>query len=127
MKGSVFGVSQLLFADDTIIFYGLEEDQASTFRGLFQSYEHASGQIVNFNKTAASFTKGVNLERRRCTATCLDIREALSHDEFLRLPSYIGDQRRNRFYPFLTILRSVLWVRWEGSALGLVGRHWLKQ
>jgi len=64
-------------------------------------YEAASGQKINFAKTDVSFSKGVQPERRNQIAICLDIREVLSHDKYLGLPTHIG---RSKKQPFLFVV-----------------------
>ena len=51
-------------------------------------YEKNSGQSVNFSKTNATFSKGVSAERIKRITLFLDIREVLSHDKYLGVPTF---------------------------------------
>jgi len=64
-------------------------------------YEVAFGQKVNFAKTDAVFNKGVNPEWWNAITLCLDIREVLSYDKYLGLPTMIG---RSGKKPFLFVI-----------------------
>ena len=85
-------ISHLLFADDTLIFYGAEEEQAEAIRQLLHQYEEASGQAMNLAKTQV-FSKGVKCDRRSRITHLLDIREILSYDKYLGLPTFVGRSR----------------------------------
>ena len=58
------------------------------------TYEKASGQAVNFSKTNVMFSKGVKPDKRARITQMLNIREALSHEKYLGLPTFVGTSRR---------------------------------
>lgn len=51
--------SHLLFAYDTIVFTGATQDEVGKILECFHTYEQASGQWVNFEKTKLSFCRNV--------------------------------------------------------------------
>ena len=55
-------ISHLLFADDSLLFCKAEEGEC---REPMQIYEKASGQAVNFSKSAIMFGKGLDKDNRR--------------------------------------------------------------
>ena len=83
-------MSHLLFANNTIIFCGTEEDQVNSAQHVLHTYEVASTQAINFNKTNVLFSKGVKDDRRARIVHLLDIQEVLSYDKYLGLPIFVG-------------------------------------
>ena len=53
-------VSHLFFVDDSIIFSRASEDKCSTIINILNTYERASGQKVNFEKSSFFFSPNVN-------------------------------------------------------------------
>jgi len=94
-------ISHLLFADDTIILYGVEEKQVDAICLLLHHYKEASGQAINLAKTNVLFSRGVKCDKRTRITHSLDIREVLSYDKYLGLPTFIG---RSHKKPFLFIV-----------------------
>lgn len=52
-------VSHLFFADDSIIFANASVQECSNIANIISTYERASGQRVNYDKTQISFSKNV--------------------------------------------------------------------
>ena len=48
-------MSHLLFADDTLLFFKAEEEQARNVKQVLHAYERATGQIINPAKCSALF------------------------------------------------------------------------
>lgn len=57
-------------------------------------YELASAQMVNFNKTTVSFSKGVSYSNRGELVELLEVRDVNVHDKYLRLPTVIGRSKK---------------------------------
>ena len=80
-----------------MIFYAAHQDQAIILKGILQKYELASGKTINFAKTDVVLSKRVSAERRNQITLCLDIREVLSHDQYLGAPTFVGRSRQKSF------------------------------
>lgn len=52
-------ISDLLFADDSIVFCRATEDECRVLMQTLREYQRASGQAVNFAKSAITFAKGI--------------------------------------------------------------------
>lgn len=52
-------ISHLLFADDSIVFCRATEDECRVLMQTLREYQRASGQAVNFAKSAITFAKGI--------------------------------------------------------------------
>ena len=62
-------------------------------------YEQASGQQVNLEKSSVFFAKGIAQERKEAITQELGIQEALAHDKYLGLPTYIRRSKKRAFIP----------------------------
>ncbi|XP_021761357.1 uncharacterized protein LOC110726197 [Chenopodium quinoa] len=87
-------ISHLLFADDSIIFSGANAEEVATIIQVLHTYESASGQLVNFDKTTVSFSKGVSEDMRVALAGILGVRMVDIHDKYLGLPTVVGRSKR---------------------------------
>ncbi|XP_061993634.1 uncharacterized protein LOC133711546 [Rosa rugosa] len=83
-------ISHLFFADDFFIFMNAESDECTRLRQIFQWYEEASGQQVNFQKSCISFSKNVTLEFQEELAAVLGVERVDKHDEYLGLPTEVS-------------------------------------
>ena len=87
---------------------------------ILHTYQKASKQVVNFSKTNVMFSKGVKLDKRARITHMLDIREDLSHEKYLGLPTFIGKSRRKPLLFIMDCIKKRLssWmdqlVSWEG-------------
>ncbi|XP_027152248.1 uncharacterized protein LOC113752330 [Coffea eugenioides] len=55
-------LTHLFFADDSIIFCKANKNEAVEIMKVLKTYENASGQLVNLDKSAVFFTKNVDDE-----------------------------------------------------------------
>ena len=79
-------------------------------KNIFLLYEKASGQQVNFNKSSVVFSKDVPQQRRDEIIITLDVREVLSNEKYLRLPTHVGHSKKKAFGVLRIILRRSLGV-----------------
>ena len=82
-------LSQLFFADDS------------------NTYERASGQKVNYDKTEISFSKGVSYQLRKDIVEILGVKEVDGHVKYLGLPTIIGRFKKAIF----SCLRDRIWKK----------------
>ena len=92
-------ISHLLFADDSIIFCSASKDEAEAIKSILYSYEVALGQKARFDKPNVMFEKGIPADRKNDTLLILDIREVLSYDKYLELPTRIKRSKNKVFMP----------------------------
>lgn len=90
-------ISHLFFADDGIIFFKADASTCRNIRECLESYEKALGQVINFDKSALTFspqTKTLNQERVK---HFLQIRESRSRELYLGAPSFSLKNKRVQF------------------------------
>jgi hypothetical protein len=56
------GISHLLFADDTLVFFETSAGQAAVLRGVLEKYEKGTGQLINLAKSSLLFGSGCSEE-----------------------------------------------------------------
>lgn len=50
-------ITHLFFADDSLIFFNATKDNTDLVRDSLNEYERASGQLINYDKSAITFSK----------------------------------------------------------------------
>jgi hypothetical protein len=58
-------ITQLLFADDSLLLLKVVEENVSHLQNVLQLYEECSGQIVNKGKSAVLFSKNTGMQQRK--------------------------------------------------------------
>lgn len=66
-------VSHLFFADDTVIFCRVEEDEVMSVMDVLKCYGEASGQVINTEKSSLYFGANCTKQRRKRIASCTNI------------------------------------------------------
>jgi hypothetical protein len=90
-------ISHLFFADDSLSFCRATKDEVNVIATIIQTYERASGQLVNYNKSEMVTSKGVN------NTTKIEITQILPmaiKDHFtiyLGMPTIAGRSKRQIF------------------------------
>lgn len=111
-------VSHLFFADDSVIFARASVGDATTIKDILHSYEHLSGQKINFEKCEISFSKGLCRQRRDSIRSLLDMREVQRHDKYLGLPTIFDRSKKIS----LSGIRDRIWKKLQGWKEKLLSR-----
>ena len=90
-------ISHLFFADDSIIFGRDDLDCCQLIKDILAKNERASGQVINLQKSAISFSPNLSIERKHMITDCLGLLTGGAHDIFLGLPSFVGWDKRRIF------------------------------
>jgi hypothetical protein len=105
-KGDVHGVkicrnapiiSHLLFADDCFIFFRASDSEAGTMKNILSTYEAASGQAINLQKSEIYCSKNVSPAIRNSVSNILGVQQVLGTGKYLGLPSMVGRSRKATF------------------------------
>lgn len=90
-------ISYLFFADDSFLMFKADPVSCTSIKECLECYEVASGQVINFENSALSFspeTLPINQERVK---QILRIRQSRSHDMYLGVPSFSMRRKRYQF------------------------------
>ncbi|KAK4400574.1 putative mitochondrial protein [Sesamum angolense] len=115
-------VSQLLFADDTLIYCQATVDAALSILEVLRIFGRAAGQEINFNKSSVVFSINTPSALREGIQGTLQIRVENRHDLYLGLPSVVGKSRRSVFQS----IRDRVWNRicgWNERNLSQAGKE----
>uniref|UniRef100_A0A2N9G3M9 CCHC-type domain-containing protein n=1 Tax=Fagus sylvatica TaxID=28930 RepID=A0A2N9G3M9_FAGSY len=83
-------ISHLFFADDSILFCQATREACTTIQEILDTYEVASGQQINREKTNVFFSKNTKPEQRDILKNQLGVQEIRQHEKYLGLPSLIA-------------------------------------
>lgn len=115
-------ISHLLFADDSFLFFRATDSKFQTVKDILSSYERASGQAVNLQKSEVSFSSNVNHDAQVRLAQLLGVVQSLGSGKYLRLPSIVGRNRKATF----TYIKDRIWQKvstWKRKMLSMAGRE----
>jgi ribonuclease HI len=130
-RGSLQGISlcrngpkitHLFFADDCLLFSKATLRDCAIIQGILTTYENASGQQVNRDKTAIFFSKAAPMTTQNAIKDSLGVPIIRQYEKYLGLPSLVG---RHRVASFSHIKERV-WSKikgWKGRILSQAGRE----
>ncbi|XP_010682933.1 uncharacterized protein LOC104897695 [Beta vulgaris subsp. vulgaris] len=111
-------ISHLFFADDSILFTRAALQECSVVADILSTYERASGQKINFDKSEVSFSKNVDDSRKNDIRSLFGVREVERHEKYLGLPTVIGRSKKMVF----TVLKERVWKKLQGWKEKLLSR-----
>ncbi|KAK7275182.1 hypothetical protein RIF29_16291 [Crotalaria pallida] len=115
-------ISHLFFADDNIVFSRASKEEAMVICSILHSYETASGQRVNYDKSELSFSRNVPSSRINEVEDLTKIKAVERHTKYLGLPTLIG---RSKSYIF-DFVKDRVWKKlkgWKEKSLSRAGRE----
>ncbi|XP_019179229.1 PREDICTED: uncharacterized protein LOC109174447 [Ipomoea nil] len=87
-------ISHLFFADDSLLFFKANLQEAMEVKRCLGVYEAYSGQAVNFNKSSISFNRNTLDELKDLVAGALGVSQADDFGKYLGLPSVVGRNKK---------------------------------
>ena len=90
-------ISRLFFANDSIIFCRATSVECAHLEHILETYEQASSQRLNHDKTTLFFNKNRTLEVQEDIKHRFGAEVIRQHETYLGLPSLVGHSKRNTF------------------------------
>lgn len=90
-------ISHLLFADDSPLFSRANTTEARNIMEILQKYQSASRQLVNFDKSEASFSSNVKQEERETIQRMMGITTIQRHTKYLGISIIFGRSKEEIF------------------------------
>ena len=91
------GISHLLFADDSMLFFKGSIDQAIVIKNILTKYEKGTGQLLSPDKCSMMFGKKCSLENQVAIMVILKITVDGFEDKYLGLPVPEGRMKAGKF------------------------------
>ncbi|KAG7541952.1 Endonuclease/exonuclease/phosphatase superfamily [Arabidopsis thaliana x Arabidopsis arenosa] len=114
-------ISHLLFADDTMFFCKAESKDVATLLSILQKYESASGQMINPQKSAITFSAKTVPEIRERIKSQLGIQSEGGLGKYLGLPELFGRKKKDLFTILVDRIRQRA-CSWSSKFLSAAGK-----
>jgi hypothetical protein len=108
------GVSHLLFADDSLLFFKANGEQVLKIKEILETYATSTGQLINPSKCSIMFGNSCPVETRAEVRTVLGVRQETFEAKYLGLPTPEGRMSNGKFQSLQNRLARCL-VEWDDS------------
>ena len=115
-------VTNLMFADDSLLFCQASRDEGETIAEILQTYERASGQSINLEKSSVYFSSNTSEKQKGQILEALGVQEVDRFESYLGLPTLIGRAKYSTF----SYLKDRIWKKlqgWKGMLLSRAGKE----
>lgn len=115
-------ISHLFFADDSLLFVRATEEEVEHVLDVLSTYEAASGQKLNMEKSEMSYSRNLEPEKINTLQMKLDFKAVEGHEKYLGLPTFIGSSKKRIFQT----IQDRVWKKlkgWKGQCLSQAGRE----
>ena len=115
-------VTNLMFADDLLLFCQATQAEGETIAKILQTYARDSGQSINLEKSSAYFSSNTLDNQKQQILEILGVKEVDRFETYLGLPTLIG---RAKYHTF-SYLKDRIWKKlqgWKGMLLSRAGKE----
>ncbi|XP_019190015.1 PREDICTED: uncharacterized protein LOC109184468 [Ipomoea nil] len=115
-------ISHLFFADDSLLFFKANVQEASAIKQCLTRYENLSGQVVNYHKSSICYSKNTQDDSREEVAQILGVTQAPNFGKYLGLPSFVGRNKKAAFSYIEDKIRQRI-LSWNKKLLSQAGKE----
>lgn len=90
------GVSHLMFADDTLMFFKANSEQANFVKGVISRYANATGQLINPQKCSIQFGESCPSNVQQEIRQVLEVVQEEFEAKYLGLPTPDGRMHKGK-------------------------------
>lgn len=90
-------ISPLLFTDDCYLFFKATKAEKNVMKRILDRYAEISGQIINFHKSAVTFSPNTRVAERGEVCTQLGVQDKEDPGKYLGMPMRIGSKKKSVF------------------------------
>ena len=91
------GISHLLFADDSLLFFKANSDQANKVKNILDNYERATGQLISPSKCSLLLGNKCSQEDGQDVINILNVVTVTFEEKYLGLPVPEGRMVKGKF------------------------------
>lgn len=91
------GISHMLFADDTLLFFKADRQQAIRVQQLINKYANGTGQLINLDKGSIMFGQSCSQVVKDEVKAALQVTQSSFEAKYLGLPTLEGRMNRGKF------------------------------
>jgi len=88
-----------LFADDSLLFFKADAEQASCIKNIMQLYCRCNDQLINPQKYSVLFGTLFSSEAKNSVRGVLQIEKEAFDEKYLGLPTTEGKMNKDKFQP----------------------------
>jgi hypothetical protein len=117
-------LSHLFFADDSLLFSRASSHEATKILDILATYEQASGQMVNLDKSEASFSRNVRTEDKDMICNMMGAKVVEAQSRYLGFPIPFGRSKKAVF----SFVMDRVWKKvkgWKERFLSRAGKETL--
>jgi len=103
-------ITHLLFADYSLIFCRVKEEECQSLLEVLAKYERASRQQINCTKTTIFFSKSTIANTQTVIQNMLGVSIVRQYKKYLGLPLLVGRNKNESF----TYIKQQVWKRIQG-------------
>ena len=115
-------ISNLMFADDSILFCCANLREFEVINEVLQIYANASGQCINMEKSLLYFSSNTQGNQREEIVSLLGVKEVEHFESYLGLLTLVGWAK----YQTFSFLKDRVWKKlqgWKGMMLFKAGKE----
>jgi hypothetical protein len=116
------GVSHLLFADDTLLFFKASQEQATVVKNILESYSASTGQLLNPSKCSILFSNGCPDVVQGEIRNILHIDQQVFEGKYLGLPTPEGRMNKGKFESLQARLSKLI-IEWGDGLMAQSARE----
>jgi hypothetical protein len=87
-------ISHLFFADDSLLLARANQSEARNILKILEKYQQASGQVVNLDKSEASFSRNVPNEDTNAICELMNVKAVEAQSRYLGFPVPFGRSKK---------------------------------
>lgn len=115
-------ISHFLFADDSLLFCAANRSEPDSIFEILHSYEAASGQSVNLDKTGLFFSPNTASRDKDYILSQFNVLEAKNMERYLGLPAIVGRSKKKAFTYLVKRVEKVI-TGWKNKMLSKGGKE----
>jgi hypothetical protein len=115
-------LAHLFFANDSLLFARANLKEADSILNILSTYQKASGQMVNMEKSEVSYSRNVPIENKEMIFNKMGVKTVDTHSRYLSLPVVFGRSKKVVF----SLVQDRVWKKlkgWKEKCLSRAGKE----